>query len=151
MAPDPTLLSSCVPMICSGRPWIARSYALSFGRVERRTLLEYQGESEQQKQAMNERMSEVRYLQGKTAECHATMQKLKVVSRIRRVSDSCSFFFYFGCACERTSHTHRPLHTGGDQRKWSVERDHAFGASQGTLANPCELLVLLDPISFICP
>lgn len=57
-----------------------------------RTLLEYQGESDQQKQAMNERMSEVRYLQGKTAECHATMQKLKVVSCIHRVSDSCFFF-----------------------------------------------------------
>jgi hypothetical protein len=43
-----------------------------------RTLREYQADSDQQKQAMNERMSEVRYLQGKTAECHATMQKLKV-------------------------------------------------------------------------
>jgi len=52
---------------------------LAVARLDKmsKTLLEYQGESEQQKQAMNERMSEVRYLQGKTAECHATMQKLK--------------------------------------------------------------------------
>lgn len=52
---------------------------LAVARLDKmsKTLLEYQGESDQQKQAMNERMSEVRYLQGKTAECHATMQKLK--------------------------------------------------------------------------
>jgi len=43
-----------------------------------RTLEEYQSSAEQRKQAVVERMSEVRYLQGKTAEAQATMQKLKV-------------------------------------------------------------------------
>jgi len=42
-----------------------------------KTLEEYQSSAEQRKQAVVERMSEVRYLQGKTAEAQATMQKLK--------------------------------------------------------------------------
>ncbi len=43
-----------------------------------RALEEHQNSGEQRKQSMVERMSEIRYLQGKTAEAQATMQKLKV-------------------------------------------------------------------------